>query len=204
MKCESCGHEHAGWVPMERLTKTAQARDEALSAAAAAEERATSAVSAVTTELEELRGRATSVDDLRQQLAALQGDKARLELQTGFMGAGLLDPEGLEVATTLWGALPEDRRPASVEAWLQDGAPKGVRAYLAAPTAAPGSVAPAAPAAAPPPPAAAPGEPAPPAAPAAPGFTRVGGSGGPPPSELTPDQIRTMPAADFKALYLQR
>lgn len=47
------------------------------------------------------------------------------------MRAGITDEEGIGVVGTLYAALPEDKRPASVQEWLQsENLPRAVTAYL--------------------------------------------------------------------------
>lgn len=115
VKCEQCGHEHSEWVPRARLNERAEevatltaARDEALAKAALA----------------------ARVPDLEAQLTAARQD-------VGLVRLGL-DDEGIQVARTLYKALPDDKRPDDLASWVTSpDAPRAVKAYIPAPAPAP-------------------------------------------------------------------
>jgi hypothetical protein len=143
-KCEQCGHEHDGWVPADRLSKVTEQRR----AAEAARDEALGKVA----ELEEATGR---LGELESQLSTLAAERDALTLRADIMSAGVTDPEGVAIVSTLWAALPDDARPSEgLSGWLTSpDAPRAVRVYLqqdeppAAPPAAepPPAVPPAAP-----------------------------------------------------------
>lgn len=200
--CAHCGTENPNWIPKKRLgekqsaLEAVEAKLEASKAEAArlkAEAASTAtahtdALAALQSQLDDATGKLKPVEELQTQLEELQGRNGALELRQSFMSAGLTDSEGLKVAETMWNALGDDR-PDTVDAWLQDGAPAGVRMYLGnqggtgdgKPPGAPegnGGGNPPAP-------------PAPPA-PQRGGFTKMNGGGAPPDNAVTPEQIRSM------------
>jgi hypothetical protein len=146
VKCESCGHEHADWIPASRLSDATSKRKEAEAAKAAADAR-----------IAELEAAATAADELQAQIAALTGERDKLQSRSAIMQAGITDPEGIGVVEALWAAMAEDARPSEgLAGWLTspDDLPRAVRAYLPQPVIEGGTPAPAA---AVPPPAKAPG-----------------------------------------------
>jgi len=100
-------------VPRARLNERAEevatltaARDEALAKAALADR----------------------LPDLEAQLTAARQD-------VGLVRLGL-DDEGIQVARTLYQALPDDKRPDDLASWVtSDAAPRAVKAYIPAPPA---------------------------------------------------------------------
>lgn len=136
-KCESCGAENAEWVPLARYNGVAKARDDAQARAQRLEDEAKqaatdhqTALADVQSKLDALGDPASQVETLTTQLQEAHGELEASKLRQGLMMGGVMDPEGLEVAATLWGALPADKRPESVEAWLADGAPRAVTVYV--------------------------------------------------------------------------
>lgn len=182
VKCASCGNEHEDWVPAARLSEVATARREA-------EKQATEAAARIT-ELEASTGR---VAELESGLAALQADRDRLAMQTEIMTSGVTDPEGVQIVSTLWAALPEDARPSDVRAWLTSAdVPRAVRVYLPPPPADPAAASEA-------PPAPAPAVPAAPPRAVPPSSAGVTPSASPPGAQTMPSaqQIAQMTPAEY-------
>lgn len=132
VKCSSCGHEHEDWVPKARLETVTEQRKAAKAEAKAAEERAAQ----IEAQLAEAGNSQDTIDSLNGRIKELEAAKGTWELQKTIMGAGITDPEGLSVISTLWSALPEDKRPdGGVSEWLTgDSAPKAAKAYMVADT----------------------------------------------------------------------
>lgn len=180
-KCEACGHEHEGWVPADRLSRATQQRREA-------EQARDEALGKV----EELQGSLGQLEELQGQLSALTAERDALSLRADIMTAGVTDPEGVSIVSTLWAALPDDARPPEgLSGWLTSpDAPRAVRVYLEQAAAAPAP----APTEAPKPG----GSPAP--VPARPPST-AGLRAAPPPSTgaPTPAEIATMSPEEYRA-----
>lgn len=175
-KCESCGHEHEGWVPADRLSKATQQRREA-------EQARDEALAKV----DELTSSMGQLEELQGQLSTLTAERDALSLRADILSAGVTDPEGVAIVSTLWAALPDDARPPEgLSGWLTSpDAPRAVRVYLQqeAPAAAPPSPEPAAaPPAAPRPPSTAGLRAVPPPAQGAPSAAEV--------AAMTPEQYR--------------
>lgn len=99
-----------------------------------------------------LRERLKSAEErlgvLEPQHAAWESDRKAWTEERAFMGAGLVDPEAMDVGRALFNRLPADQRPAGgISEWLNTikadptTAPKALTPYLTgapAPTPAPG------------------------------------------------------------------
>lgn len=91
-------------------------------------------------ELVDLRPKAQNNEQLNKRIADLEKahklEKEGWSLEKAAMGAGITDPEGIDVARLLHGRLPEQGRP-TIDAWLTDlrkdptKAPKPLQPYLA-------------------------------------------------------------------------
>lgn len=134
VKCESCGHEHEGWIPKTRLDKMASKLREAEQAAEAEAAR----VADLETQAKSAGKAAKELEAAAERIAQLEAGAVALKQERAIVRAGITDDEGLMVVRSLYSALPEDQRPASVEEWLgSDSLPRAVRAYLPETPAAP-------------------------------------------------------------------
>lgn len=130
VNCPHCAAEVEGWVPADRLKKTAAEKREA-----------TAALEALAAELESAKANGADVDGLREQLAkaeaALNDNQSRHDRIFAVMAAGVNDQE--DVADLL--AIYDRRSPdgVSVSDWLADvdHLPRSARALLTSQTAAP-------------------------------------------------------------------
>lgn len=182
MKCE-CGKEHPDWVPQDRLSKVVAKRKEAEEARDAAVQKAS-----------ELEASMESMGSLQTQFAELKASHDNLTTRAAIMAAGIIDPEDVMVVEAVWAAKPADSRPSEgLAGWLTspDDLPRAVRACLPQPEASPAST-----------PAAeqgAPASPPPPTSHRPPGTqgARTGQPAGQ--GKLTPQQIRQMDPAEYKA-----
>lgn len=142
--CPHCQGELTDHIPRYRLNDESKKRREAVQAASDLQAQLTAA-----------QEQAGQLEGLQTQLAALQGQSERWGHERSLMQAGVTSQEGLQVALTLYGAMPADTRPPTVADWLtSDSLPQAVRVYLPqasaapsdqpAPSAAPAAAAPAA------------------------------------------------------------
>ena len=129
VNCPHCAAEVEGWVPADRLKKTAAEKREA-----------TAALEALAAELEGAKASGIDVDSLREQLAkaeaALNDNQSRHDRIFAVMAAGINDQE--DVADLL--AIYDRRSPdgVSVSDWLADAdhLPRAARALLTSQTTA--------------------------------------------------------------------
>lgn len=128
-KCSSCGHENDEWVPRARLNEVSKALDDAKAASQAHVDKIR--------DLESQAAAAGKVPELSAQLETLQAERDKLAREAStaaqevvLVRAGLHDDEGIQVAKTLYGALPEEGRPSLTE-WLAKGH-RALQPYMAA------------------------------------------------------------------------
>lgn len=87
----------------------------------------------VADQLEQLRGELATTRTAAEAAAKHASRVAELEEELGLVRTGLTDPEGIDVARTLWRRLPEDKRPATVAEYVasvKEAPPKALAAYL--------------------------------------------------------------------------
>jgi len=126
-KCESCGHDHAGWIPKDRLDTVAEQRRAALEAS----EGLASKVAELDAQLKAATTAGADLGILQGEVERLKGLEQSWGVEKGILSAGL-EPAGLSIVRMLWDSMPAADRPDSVGAWLSDRAtlPKAVSVYL--------------------------------------------------------------------------
>lgn len=122
VKCESCGHSHDAWVPLEKLEHVARQRRESNARIKELE----GSIEKLTGERDAAKDAAGGADALAAQLtelrASLEAERSGWETQRALMAAGFRD-EGLDIAGLMYGRLPENDRPTVADwaASLFDG-----------------------------------------------------------------------------------